>query len=90
MKTLFNYGKSKIVVRINDKPFIFLPNSALTVDDETSAFLLKLNQIQEINTQTIQPTIVEEKKPNKTDEIIQDIIKEEKATKKPKKKKKEE
>lgn len=89
MKTLFNYSNSKIVVRVNNQPIIFQPNSTITVDDDYGAFLLKFNNIKEIQTTQI---VVEQKQQNKTDEIIKDIIeeeKEEKETKKKSRKKKE-
>lgn len=88
MKTLFNYSNSKIVVRVNNQPVVFQPNSTITVDDDYGAFLLKFNNIKEIQT----TQIVVEPKPKKTDEIIKDIIeeeKEEKETKKKSRKKKE-
>ena len=86
MKTLFNYSNSKIVVRVNNQPIIFQPNSTITVDDEYGAFLLKFNNIKEIQTTQI---VVEPKQQNKTDNIISEIIEEEKEIKKTKKKKKE-
>ena len=89
MKTLFNYSNSKIVVRVNNQPVVFQPNSTITVDDDYGAFLLKFNNIKEIQTTQI---VVEPKQTNKTDEIIKDIIeeeKEEKETKKKSRKKKE-
>ena len=88
MKTLFKYSNSKIVVRVNNQPVVFQPNSTITVDDDYGAFLLKFNNIKEIQT----TQIVVEPKPKKTDEIIKDIIeeeKEEKEIKKTRKKKKE-
>lgn len=87
MKTLFNYSNSKIVVRVNNQPIVFQPNSTITVDDEYGAFLLKFNNIKEIQTTQI---VVEPKQTNKTDNIISEIIEEEKETKKTRKKKKEE
>ena len=86
MKTLFNYSNSKIVVRVNNQPIIFQPNSTITVDDEYGAFLLKFNNIKEIQTTQI---VVEPKQQNKSDNIISEIIEEEKEIKKTKKKKKE-
>ena len=86
MKTLFNYSNSKIVVRVNNQPIVFQPNSTITVDDDYGAFLLKFNNIKEIQTTQI---VVEPKQTNKTDNIISEIIEEEKEIKKTRKKKKE-